>query len=76
MLKHYAVTVTFKYPASGSKEGPPLRVIAKDHSGAIKAARSEMRHRGYDRHDGPITYRAKVVRDVDPEDFGEHGMHS
>lgn len=58
--KLYDVTVTAKYPAAG--EGPGhIYVHANNAKAAISKARREMSHRGYDRHDGPSLYRAKVA---------------
>ena len=62
-VKTYAVTVTFKFPIPGERDGAPIEVLARNANEAIKKARQEMSSRGYTRHDGPITYTAKVKKD-------------
>jgi hypothetical protein len=60
-LKTYEVTVTAKYPAAYERPGI-LEVQALNAADAIKKARKQMWNNGYDRHDGPQTYRAKAVK--------------
>jgi hypothetical protein len=64
-IKACDVEVTFVRPAGGDRGGPPLRVYARDANEALRLARTEMRDRGYDRHDGPIHYRARRAPDED-----------
>jgi hypothetical protein len=62
-MKTYQVTITAKYPAAYERPGV-IEIQATNASDAIKKARRQTWNDGaFDRHDGPMTYRAKVLQD-------------
>lgn len=59
MTKTYEVTICPKRPAYNDT-GSIIEVTAKNKTKAISEARKQnARHCFYDRHDGPLTYRAR-----------------
>lgn len=60
--KTYEITVRAKFHVAGMDDESTFQVIAKDHAEALKRARKHMRWTaGHTRHDGPLSYRAKVA---------------
>lgn len=55
----YTVTATPKYPA-WNDHGQKFEIVAANAKEAISKARKQLwREALYDRHDGPVTYRAE-----------------
>ncbi len=63
-MKSYTVTATLKFTSHGShgaNTGYEVEVYAKNAADAVKQARPLVRRMGWDRHEGPLTYRALPV---------------
>ena len=61
-MKTYIVTASLKfagYGSSGRHSGYEVEVSAKNKAEAISLARPKVRNMGWDRHEGPLTYRAE-----------------
>ena len=63
LVRTYTVTATLKfayYTSAGLTSGYEVEVVAKNKAEAISKARPLVRRMGWDRHEGPLTYRAEV----------------
>lgn len=69
-LRYFEVTLTAKNPAAGDRSATTRRYLALDASAAVKAARAEAKRNGYSRHDGGMSYRAKLAESQEPDNFG------
>lgn len=64
-MKTYTVTASLKfagYSSSGRHGGYEVEVMAKNKAEAISKARPMVRNMGWDRHEGPLTYRAEETQ--------------
>ena len=61
-MKLYTVTATLKtayHTSAGRTGGYEVTVYAQTQAEAIRKARPLVRNMGWDRHEGPLTYRAE-----------------
>lgn len=58
--RYFLVTIAPKFPSATMQAESVARYFATSNADAIKQARAEMSRAGWTRHDGPVSYRAKL----------------